>query len=277
MTDPTDRPAPGDDAPLDPATEARVRGLLRAAAERSPMPADVAARLDDVLAGLAAERAGAAPAATPAQNALPPRPDASPAHRPAPELVDLAAARRRRRVARGLLVAAAAVVVVGVGGTVVPRLGGSESDSESSEVAGEAPQGSSAEEQEDAGPASPGYDAPGAAPEADVQDRAVTAAAALTPYAGQVLAGPDGVVLSAGPDLDAQVADLLSSVAAAPAPAAGDCGEPGPGAVGVLTTYAGTPARVDVTLPEGDAGTVDVVVRACGTGDRLDALRLARP
>ncbi|MDN7121174.1 hypothetical protein INN71_07190 [Nocardioides sp. ChNu-153] len=260
MTDPTE---PDADAPLDPATEARVRGLLRAAAERSPMPADVAARLDDVLAGLAAERAAASdPGSSP-----------DPRAEPAPELVDLAAARRRRRVARGLLVAAAAVVVVGVGGTVVPRLGGSGNESDSAGVAESAPQDASADEE-----ATPDSAGPAQVPEADAQDSAVTAVDTLAPYAGQVLDPLPGAALDLDADLGPQVADLLAAAAASPARAtSAGCGEPGPDAVGVLTTYGGTPARVDVTVPGGGAGTVDVVVRACGTGERLDALRLARP
>jgi hypothetical protein len=87
------------ESPLDPATDARVRRLLADARHDEPMPADVVARLDRVLDGLATERAPAAP------------------------VVELA---RRRRTAAKLLVAAAAVVVAGVGvGQVLPNLGGS--------------------------------------------------------------------------------------------------------------------------------------------------------
>jgi len=89
MTDP--------ETPLTPEQEARVRRLLAQARVEGPIPADVAARLDGVLAGLqrASER---------------PQPESS--DRPA-AVVDLAARRRRR--ASGLLVAAAAVVAVGLG------------------------------------------------------------------------------------------------------------------------------------------------------------------
>ena len=85
------------DSPEPMPQEEQVRRLLAAARHTEPMPDDVVARLDGVLAGLARERAGADRAAE-----LPTAP------------VDLAGARRRRTV-RNLLVAAAAVVAVGVG------------------------------------------------------------------------------------------------------------------------------------------------------------------
>lgn len=70
--------------------EQQVRRLLADARHDEPLPDDVAARLDGVLADLVAEPRSTAP------------------------VVDLAA-RRRRHVLRNVLVAAAAVVVVGVG------------------------------------------------------------------------------------------------------------------------------------------------------------------
>jgi hypothetical protein len=93
-----------DERDLTPEQEARVARLLADARVEEPMPAEVAERLDRVLAGLAGE------------------PVSPPPERPAP-VVDLAA-RRRRRV-RTLLVAAAAVVVAGVG---VGRLVGTQDD-----------------------------------------------------------------------------------------------------------------------------------------------------
>ena len=80
----------GDGPGLSPADDARIRRLLAEARHTEPMPGDVVARLDRVLAGLAEERK----------------------ERLAP-VVELAS--RRRRTAASLLVAAAAVVVVGVG------------------------------------------------------------------------------------------------------------------------------------------------------------------
>lgn len=79
--------------------EEQVRRLLSEARHDEPMPDDVAARLDEVLAGLRVDR--------------PP--------------VDLAARQRRRHV-RNWILAAAAVVVVGVGVNQVEWSGMSESD-----------------------------------------------------------------------------------------------------------------------------------------------------
>ncbi len=98
---------------LDDATDLRVRELLSQVGHDAPMPPDVAARLDEVLAGLVAEstraselveRAGRAGVAAP---------------------IDLDARRRRKRWTTGL-VAAAAVAVVGV--SVPALLDGSGSD-----------------------------------------------------------------------------------------------------------------------------------------------------
>jgi hypothetical protein len=84
-------------------TEEQVRRLLAEARHTEPMPEDVAARLDGVLADLTVD---AGPSAGPLAAAGARRTPAPPA--------DLAAARRRRN-ARKLLVAAAAVVAIGVG------------------------------------------------------------------------------------------------------------------------------------------------------------------
>jgi hypothetical protein len=75
-----------------PHDEDEIRRLLADARHTEPMPDDVVARVDRVLADLRRNER----------------------RRRTPTPVDLAAARRRRR-ARGLLVAAAAVVVVGIG------------------------------------------------------------------------------------------------------------------------------------------------------------------
>jgi hypothetical protein len=95
-------PTPGDaSAPPPeptPQQEAQVRRLLAGARHDEPVPADVAGRLDAVLADLSRARSEAADG-TPAGTGSGP--------------VDLLS-RRRRRVAR-LLVAAAAVLVVGLG------------------------------------------------------------------------------------------------------------------------------------------------------------------
>jgi len=92
VTDRPDSPESEDSAEI-----AEVRRLLAGARHADPMPDDVAARMDDVLAGLRDT------------------PQTSPATRPHPsdaEVVPIAAHRRRR--AAGLLAAAAAIVVGGV-------------------------------------------------------------------------------------------------------------------------------------------------------------------
>ncbi|HEY0950289.1 hypothetical protein [Nocardioides sp.] len=105
--DPRSDPAPA---------EEQVRRLLADARHTEPMPEDVVARLDGVLADLAA------------------RPAEEPAPRPgrAERVADLAAARRRRTV-RNLLVAAAAVVLIGVG---LDRVDLSAGDADSATSAG---------------------------------------------------------------------------------------------------------------------------------------------
>ena len=109
-------PDPDDDA---------VRRLLADARHTEPMPADVAARMDDLLDDLAQ--------GTPVGTDAPvPTPTPAPIH---PVVASLAAQRRRR--AAGMLVAAAAIVV---GGVVVaqhlPAPGGSSSASSAENRAG---------------------------------------------------------------------------------------------------------------------------------------------
>ena len=95
------------DRELSPAEEEAVRRELAAARHTAPMPPGLVTRMDDVIAGLQAERA--------------------PASRDSDDVPDLAPvlplASRRRRRATQLLVAAAAVVVVGVGFNTVTNEG----------------------------------------------------------------------------------------------------------------------------------------------------------
>jgi hypothetical protein len=101
------------DEALSPEDEETVRRLLVAAGGPVQTPDDVAARLDDVLADLHAERGGSATA----------------------PVTDLAA--RRRRNWPKVLVAAAAVAVVGVGiGNIPGNLGSGGDDAASSGQAG---------------------------------------------------------------------------------------------------------------------------------------------
>jgi len=128
------------ETPLDASEDARIRALLADARHTEAMPADVVARLDRVLDGLATERAPVAP------------------------VIELA---RRRRTAAKLLVAAAAVVVAGVGiGQVLQGVGGGTSAQDAG-----APAADSQEVQAEGGDAGgaergPSLDPDPAAPEA---------------------------------------------------------------------------------------------------------------
>jgi hypothetical protein len=106
------------ESPLEPGQDARIRALLADARHTEPMPADVVARLDRVLDGLASERAPVAP------------------------VIDLA---RRRRTAAKLLVAAAAVIVAGVGVSQVLPGVGSDNGSADQATAGDAPEAAQAD------------------------------------------------------------------------------------------------------------------------------------
>jgi len=108
---PTDRPELTPD--LTPEQDREVRRLLADARHTEPMPVDVAARLDRVLADLATQETDHT------------EPDTS-----APGAVVSLASRRRRRAAT-LLVAAASVVAVGVGLDQLTRGAGSGSSSSS--------------------------------------------------------------------------------------------------------------------------------------------------
>lgn len=152
MTDPEEpgqpeKPGQPEAEALPPAQEERVRRLLAEARHDEPIPPDVAARLDGVLADLSAEGPVLPPAEAPAGG----QPSGAP-------VVDLAARRRRRRMTQ-VLVAAVAVTVVGVAG---PQLvggagdmmgatssddsaGGGDTDAESAPQAEDAPADSGAD------------------------------------------------------------------------------------------------------------------------------------
>lgn len=113
------------DVPDLPPEHDAVRRLLADARHRGATPPEVVGRLDEVLAGLVAERTPGTP--------LPAEEHADPAPQVAP-VVDLGA--RRRRLASVGLLAAAAVVVAGVAiGQVLPTTGGSD-DSAASDGGG---------------------------------------------------------------------------------------------------------------------------------------------
>lgn len=100
---------------MTPEQEEQVRRALAAAGrDDQPMPPEVAARLDDVLAGLVSEQAAGQAAEPGAETGA--EPGAEP-----PRHDEVAAARRRRRVR--VLLAAAVVCLVALGGTALVRRG----------------------------------------------------------------------------------------------------------------------------------------------------------
>lgn len=136
---PTDGTAP--DSALTAEQEQEVRRLLVDARELEPMPDSVVARLDRVLAELAA---------SPANAAANPPPDHPQGSVPAPDTtaqVTSLVAVRRQRVGR-LLLAAAAVVVVGIGIGQLIGVGGDASGGDS--VATSAQSQTDADEQDQA-------------------------------------------------------------------------------------------------------------------------------
>ncbi|HEU4513010.1 MAG TPA: hypothetical protein VFR87_07890 [Nocardioidaceae bacterium] len=105
----TGRPTPADEA--EQAEVSRLLAEVSGPPDAETMPAEVAARLDDVLAGLVAERRAGPASAVPDDEVV--------------GVTDLASRRRRRWPA--LLVAAAAVSVVGLGvGNVLGQGGGAD-------------------------------------------------------------------------------------------------------------------------------------------------------
>lgn len=158
---------------LTPSQERRLRRLLAEARHADPMPVDVAARLDEVLARLAEEEPVDASEDQPTD---------------AGAVVELAARRRRR--AASLLVAAAAVVVAGV---AVGQLTGVQDDAATS----------SAQDQTSQTPESAGA----AAEDAERKDALDTASGLRLPSAP----APDGTMnYSVRPSRDALRGAALS-------------------------------------------------------------------
>jgi hypothetical protein len=241
---------PGLDPELDPEQEARVRALLAdlgTAPEAASVPPEVAARLDETLAGLVAERS-AVSESTPS-NVVP----------------------LRRRWASRVAAAAAAVIVVGAGGVAAANLGLFDGPTASSDSAAG---GSSAGEAEaldsstaSPAPSQPGGDLPNAL-RATVPR--LTAASFDTDVAvlvqrGQYARVPDSTVTNEGKALDRRA---LTDAAArgCPGPKVND------GALATLVLYDGNPA-VLVIHPE-KRGEQLVEAFACGGARVLDSARV---
>lgn len=265
-----------------------VRRLLADARHDEPIPADVAARLDDVLAGLAAQE----PVRTEEPAAV----------------VDLETRRRRGRV-RTLFVAAAAVAAVGVGVSQLDIGGITASDSLQSADGGSADSGGQAASESDtdsaAEPAAPRREASDELERAtrelgvsrlvvdddDFADVAARKALAYGLTADVLDAEVQGS--SAAPPTDSgQEADQGGGPTSGDAPTApGDgafytangerweadtCGA-GPYGRGrlLLVTYRRHPAVLAVRPPVGDSTVVDLL--RCGTGEVLRSATVPTP
>jgi hypothetical protein len=229
------------------AHDEQVRRLLADARHDAPIPAGVAARLDGVLADLAAERAA------------PPVPP-PPLGPPAP-VVDLAA-RRRRRQGAAMLVAAAAVVAIGIGvGTVVDRSPGGDSAGGSAESSESFDRGT-AQEREAGGAAEP------SSKPAPSDTLGELARVAPVPVSSDTFAA------------DAERYRSLSRRQQKPGAAENDHGfdcAPADFGAGVLVPviYDGREAVLAYRPPTDDAQVVDLL--QCGTGDVVRTTTLPVP
>lgn len=264
---------------LTPAQERAVRDLLADARHTEPLPDDVATRLDETLAELAAERASgaeAAPSAPAGADAT--SADASPDGGPDASVVPIA--RRRRRLVGIGLVAAAAAVVGGVAVTeVLPRMAGE--DGAASEVAGgggsslDAGAGRERSSVPQDGRITAGLGGPRlspdtfrrdvlrardlSAPRPDRTDAASEPQSGTTDDESREPAPPEGRYSG------------LSSTESARAFVAG-CGvEPGPGRL-LVVRYAGAPALLVLRPAEGDRQRADLF--PCGATEPLRSVVL---
>ncbi len=244
--------------PASPEDEARIRALLSDARETAPMPAEVVGRLDDALAGLAAERRVDEAQLTEATGY-----GAS---------VHPITRSRRHRVA-ALLGAAAAVAVVGLGvGAVLDR------DPEGANDAG------SAESQVDRGANEDADAAPSVAASSDdplaegnpndgpQSERVIDGDRAYpvdSRHLTRDLARIQTVVLA-----DTAVADYQRGLIHAPKSFACRSASWGRGIL-VGVRYDGDPAYVAFREPIGDSQVVEVL--QCGTGDVLRSTTLPVP
>jgi hypothetical protein len=231
-------PAPDD---LSPAEEAAVRARLAEARHTGPVPADVAARLDAVLADLAAGRGE--------EDAPPPAPVV-----PLPTR----ASRRRRAVVSGL-VAAAAVVTLGVALPQLVRSGGT-GGSDSASTADSAGAGSEAGRGADGGSAAT---SPGGSSDAGAADGKLS----------ESFAAP--VALRSGEPLRPVVRPLVrQGIVSTYDPDPGCVLDTGAGDR-VDATWDGLPAVV--VLRPAEAGRRVVEVYTCGTGEVVASTSLRVP
>ena len=231
---------------LTPEQEESVRRLLAGARHEEPVPAEVAARLDRVLADLSSS-------------------SSTPSTPPAP-VVDLAA-RRRRRNAGKLLVAAAAVIG---GGLVAGQLIGSTSsddDASSADIAVDREAGADS----DGGSASSEQDAPAAgAPDeaAAAKPLQLTSENLERDVQRQLRRSSANADLQPGPSALSQPDGTAFACASAPPETYGT------GSF-FAAFYDGIPAVLALRPPVGD--TQEAEVLDCGTGTPLGSVTVPAP
>lgn len=294
-----------DPAPLRPEQDERMRALLAelgSGPDGEPVPPPIAARLEDTLAQLVAERRAAAPS---------PGLSSGPHQAPAAEVDPVVVPLRRRWATRGAAAAAAVILVAG-GGLAASSLGllggegGTTSGSAGSSTAGD-------ERSLDAGPRAsnlaPPDREPGQAPE---PTPGLPSTSTATPQQGQGTgrgsAGQDPAPALSAESFQGQVTVLLSTRAVlttpsspsarglrrevpmpiAPIPTSGTPTSPGPTQVGscvsprltdgsrvTAITFDGTPA-VLVVHPLAQGHRL-VEAWSCAGTDRLARTRVAAP
>lgn len=225
-----------------------LRRLLREARHDAPVPDDVAARLDRVLAGLGDE--------APNESA---------------RAVDLDARRRRRRVST-LLVAAAAVVAVGLGLGQLD-LSRSSNDSAGSESASSG--GSVAADEDTSAPAPSDADrAQKDRPTADVEVAREPVEVSESDF--PVVAEKQALTRTTGSRDESSALDGAETAAGAAEAGWFDCrrGAFGPGRL-VAVDYQGSSAVLAVRPPTGDSVVVELL--QCGTATVLRSATVPLP
>jgi hypothetical protein len=267
-----------DERDLTPEEEAELTRLLADAGGPAPTPPEVAARLDDVLAGLVADRAAGAPAAGADES-----PRAADPADPGPGAAVVPLEARRRRWPKALL-AAAAVVAGGYG--IGAALTGTtmSGDSDSSVTADESAAGGA----ESAGSGESGDSAAGGEAEGQAMQSRPRRDAMAEQAPANVsqlrepppLLRPDRLAEDVGRLLERAerrtAAELGSPLPATQRGAAATClpRTLGPDDTWFLVRYDGRRAAL-VTSPPAD-GTVQATVLGCD-GDRLDAVTVPAP
>jgi len=250
---------------LSPEQEADVRRLLAQARHDEPVPADVAARLDEALAGLVADEGVDDLEVFDSESA---------------PVTDLAGVRHRRRKAGRLLLAAAAVVVAGV--AVGQNLGSTGAgDADSADGGGdslaEAPGGAVDRAQEEAGGASEDSPDEGAQPSAPT-DGLPDQLRAPIPLTSENFAADVARELARTPELRLEVSTQNLNGVTAYASANSDfvCAAGAYGEGAALPAYYDAEEAV-LVLRRPRSGLQRVDLLTCGTAVELNSVELPAP